>query len=541
MRKSLIALISICLALASACYQNQLPPLPPYIFDDDDSSITNITSLSQMKSMLSDYSDGTYYLDNVPVDIDQLSEAVEVNGNKRVLGSVDILGDSSVSAFSSLLAEETDAAVSTDAVAVFRIGDNASVEFSDFSVTVEASVDIAVQVFSVDKGAFSADGVSLNVSSLMTVTGLAIGSNATASNISIVNSATVSIVIDDGNEEALEIIESIKQENPDSENMPSIATQYDVASAEEFAEKLAELNRVRLVADSIELSGISLEAGTAYVIDLNENSLSVSANGTIIIPESSDVTFQKGTFSTIFNGAESNYANIGINDSAILRFLDVDYTGNAAGIGPNADSTFIAAEGSSITTEGAYAIATNASTDASGELLYGNVTISITDSIVEAVDGMAICFNVPGNLTIAGSEVSGVWQAVLVRGGNAEISGSTITATCDYAKPAYESQNWGSGNCVPFGALVVGNRSSSYKYPTVCNVDDATTISMTGTGTYIYDVYIASSNGLECSVTVNLPEEYAQRIIDIDKSYWLLNPDTDVLILNGDSIESNPS
>ena len=323
---------------------------------------------------------------------------------------------------------------------------------------------------------------------------------------------------------------------------PAISTAYDVSNETGFAAKLMELNQVRLI-DDVSLSGLTLSEGNEYVIDLNGNELLITTQATsIIIPANSDVTFKNGNLVTNSNEADVILANIGINDSAVLRFDGVTYTGNAAGIGPNRNSTFIMTNGSSITTEGAYAIATNASTDDdTGELLDGNVTISIDDSTVTAVDGMAICFNVTGSVDINKSIINGVWTAVMIRGGNAIITDSMLSATCDYTDSAFESQDWGQGNMVPFGTLVIGNRSASYKYPTTCYVDDLTTISMSGTGTNIYEVYIASSNGADCSVSATLPAVYVNEVLNVDKSYWLRNPETDVLTINREQIKNNPS
>ena len=536
MKRFIIALMIVCMAIGLASC-NQYPPPPP-LFGGDDPGIVMITTYQQMKSLLSGSGSGTYYLDSVPFAAD--AEAVDVNGKKNILGSVDVNG-AGTRVVAKGIAAKADPSETSESIVIFRIADSAEVSFSDFTANVKASVTENVEIISVDAGKLSASNVKVETESTASVVGIAIGTNATAENISVVNSASASITIAEGNENALDIVESIRQENPDSTDTPAISTEYDVSNETGFAAKLMELNQVRLI-DDVSLSGLALSEGNEYVIDLNGNELLITTQATsIIIPANSDVTFKNGNLVTNSNEAAVNLANIGINDSAVLRFDGVTYTGNAAGIGPNRNSTFIMTNRSSITTEGAYAIATNASTDDTGELLDGNVTISIDDSTVTAVDGMAICFNVTGSVEINKSIINGVWTAVMIRGGNAIITDSRLSATCDYTDPAFESQDWGSGNMVPFGTLVIGNRSASYKYPTTCYVDDLTTISMSGTGTNIYEVYIASSNGADCSVSATLPAVYVNEVLNVDKSYWLRNPETDVLTINGDQIKNNPN
>ena len=125
---------------------------------------------------------------------------------------------------------------------------------------------------------------------------------------------------------------------------------------------------------------------------------------------------------------------------------------------------------SKITTEGYYVVSTNASKSASSK-----VEINIIDSTLTSTqpdnDSVGIMFNVPGELYVSGSFVTADSQGMIIRGGNvkATIKDTEVTITGDCSEAnvegykQYESANWASGNGVPMGAFVIGDRSTSYE------------------------------------------------------------------------------
>jgi hypothetical protein len=83
-----------------------------------------------------------------------------------------------------------------------------------------------------------------------------------------------------------------------------------------------------------------------------------------------------------------------------------------------------------------------------------------------------VILNVPGTLTIKDCTIKTYSQAVIVRGGEATITGSTLFVTQSYDLVTnYDFEDWGQGNMVPAGALVIGNRNDgAYQYPTTVTV-----------------------------------------------------------------------
>ncbi len=287
MKRFIIALMIVCMAIGLAsCYQ--YPPPPP-LFGGDDPGIVMITTYQQMKSLLSGSGSGTYYLDNVPFAAD--AEAVDVNGKKNILGSVNVNG-AGTQVVAKGIAAKADPSETSEPIVIFRIANSAEVSFSDFTAKVKASVTENVEIISVDAGKLSASNVEVETEagSTASVVGIAIGTNATAENISVVNSASASITIAKGNENALDIVESIRQENPGSAGIPEISTQYDAADFKGLQDALTAYGKARLTEDinasaTIALSGTDKD----FSIDLNGHSITRDKGCVIVISGSTAV------------------------------------------------------------------------------------------------------------------------------------------------------------------------------------------------------------------------------------------------------------
>ena len=115
---------------------------------------------------------------------------------------------------------------------------------------------------------------------------------------------------------------------------------------------------------------------------------------------------------------------------------------------------------SELTIGGYFGISTNANTAENY-----NVTINVIRSTITTTheESCTILLNIPGTLNIEDSTLNSKNQAVVVRGGTANITRTTINYnnTFNGYYDDYYTSNWDSGNDVPPAALVVGNRSTS--------------------------------------------------------------------------------
>ena len=222
----------------------------------------------------------------------------------------------------------------------------------------------------------------------------------------------------------------------------------------------------------------------SYILDLKgQLSIKGSTEGS-----KATLTIKNGTLNSDASG--SNVYGIAIEANGALEMSDVEYlaSSRAIKIKENADNASLKIINSQIISNGgAMAIQTDA-TIKDGKASQ-NVTIEITNSHIEAKnctegggvseDTTALLFNIDGTLTIKESTLIGDRQGLIVRGGTATISNSTIissgTRTNYYDSGDYVNKNWGSGNEVPLAALVVGNRTdNSYRYSTTVTLDNVT-------------------------------------------------------------------
>ena len=115
-------------------------------------------------------------------------------------------------------------------------------------------------------------------------------------------------------------------------------------------------------------------------------------------------------------------------------------------------------------------------TDAISALKDGE-TLALCRDVTLDTATTAILFNIPGKLNIENSTIKGAFHEIIARGGDVTIANSIIDnqlPDAQWADPSYSEAflngNWCSGNSVPLTALVVGNRSTAYQYPTHCTL-----------------------------------------------------------------------
>ena len=493
MRKlSIAAFVAFIALILSSCTQ--------YILADEDWFGTGggsvIRSLEDLEDAALNAKNGdTLRLVNVRINPESFRLPIELNADVKVTGSISITENASVSG---RVAGKT---VASGDVVIFEVADKASVEFSDFSVSVtEAAASEIKAIISVDGGELKADSVSANVSgsSALIVNTIYLGVNATAAKIQITDNEG-GISIDQSNTDSA-LADKVIENNPDAD----IATPYDASTSEEFLKKLANLKKVRLTANGkLTINSFPVVENTSYDIDLNGNTLIIDSNrSTIDLPKLSSVVIHDGNLVTK-DIAKDDYgyytkAAIGMKEGSSLILKRVHYdASHSGGVGMLAVPPDISARGahfslidSDMITIGVYGVGTNASTDGEGSALTSGVTIDIIRSTITArgdkeKDSTGIILNVDGTLNILDSVITGDRQGVIVRAGTANIEKSKIVSTGTYELGEANNRftgTWSSGTEVAYAALVVGDNNAAYSSDAICNLTNGTKVEMQGDG-----------------------------------------------------------
>ena len=235
------------------------------------------------------------------------------------------------------------------------------------------------------------------------------------------------------------------------------------------------------------------------VLDLNGRTISAVYKSTTALENGAVLTIKNGTFNAELAADKNNTNTTVIMNAASGSRLTIDNvkftTKNNSGFG--VDGKAVLTVKNSTVTANVYCVATNATTK-DGVAINSGVTINLEKSVFiaqnETNDNCAICLNVEGALNMTDCTVKSGRQAVLVRGGTANISGGTIETTGEYQNGSYLDDVWGGGNEVPLAALVIGNRSTSaYAYPA--------TVALTG-------VEIVAGNGAPAIYMYGNKEEH---------------------------------
>ena len=236
--------------------------------------------------------------------------------------------------------------------------------------------------------------------------------------------------------------------------------------------------------------GITFSADSSVkkiVFDLGDNKLTFAGTkvdekteakvgATYKITGEGSVIFSNGTIEfTDFTAAQNPTFGFNANTTELVfDHITATVKGSAAfaGFGSTGEEAFgtMTIKNSKITTEGYYVVSTNAS-----DWQNSKVEINIIDSMLTSVqpdnDSIGIMFNVPGELNVSGSSITADSQGMIIRGGDikATIKDTEVTITGECSEEnaegykAYESKDWGSGNNLPMGAFVIGDRSTSYE------------------------------------------------------------------------------
>lgn len=246
-------------------------------------------------------------------------------------------------------------------------------------------------------------------------------------------------------------------------------------------------NAITYIAFEADVAATSaLSVSSDKEINLYENTLSSSIDGqTVLNITEGTVSFSNGAikFSNTYAGGNLSDIVVGVDKSQDANKSDEVVSTSTAifnkvalegSIYVSYGST-VEISGSEITSE-LYSVCTNANASSAATQ---PVTVTIKDTRMTGETPVFI--NVPATLTMDNCTVIGGWQGVMMRGGTATISNSTISLEESYATPVEGTgwakdrrtgnTAWGSGNEIAIAGITMGNNTTNaYQYPTSVKV-----------------------------------------------------------------------
>ena len=271
----------------------------------------------------------------------------------------------------------------------------------------------------------------------------------------------------------------------------------EATTTDEITEAIANGKAVKLADDVADVS-VPIE-------NLTDKNVSIDLNGKTLTVTGNDPYINAGESLTLANGTiewESTPAQIGIGmksgSKVTLKNIKTNMNGKSIFVNQGTDIADLDIIDSEIETTCFYVVSTNAADNTTGKSVDINIQNSKLTTLHSSKDNAGILFNVPGNLNIENSTITGDRQAVIVRCGTATIKDSKLICTGETERAnwdKYLNAPWSQGNEVPVAALVVGNRSdaSVYPYDASCTLS-GTTLTLNG-NTGRTPVYAAAYNG----------------------------------------------
>lgn len=282
------------------------------------------------------------------------------------------------------------------------------------------------------------------------------------------------------------------------------ATSTDLAKAIESGAELITL------ASDVTIDNSSVLSSTNHnsAIDLNGNTLTINGSETLYVSEGGNLTFSNGNI--VANEIEKPAFTLFVaNANSSVTFDGVQLKTTGTGIGPanTASDISITIRNSELHCA-AYAVATNASMPV-GE----NVKITLENS--KFYGNSTVFFNIPCEVTINNCEIYGDTHGMVLRGGKATVSNSTITLKYtdnDYEEISkfFDNSNWGTGNMLNIAALTVGNKgdgSSAYQYPSELHLINTKVISTGTYASYFPALYSWANQGEDLGVTITYDDQ----------------------------------
>ena len=272
-----------------------------------------------------------------------------------------------------------------------------------------------------------------------------------------------------------------------------------VASGTDISEALKSGEELITLASDVTIEPAAFASVTKSTIDLNGQTLTFGKAETLYVPEGGNLTFRNGEI--VANDFDATVAIISANEGSSITLDGVTINTTGTGIGPSncASDVTIEIRNSELNC-GAYGFATNATTPVGS-----NVKIILADSKFSAQEPVFI--NIPCEATIDNCDLDGTTHGMVLRGGKATVSNSTITLTYtddDYATIGsyFDNQNWGTGNMLNIAALTVGNKSTGYQYPSELHLINTTVESAGEHASYFPALYSWANQGKGMGVTI---------------------------------------
>ncbi|MCD7722895.1 MAG: SipW-dependent-type signal peptide-containing protein [Clostridiales bacterium] len=291
-----------------------------------------------------------------------------------------------------------------------------------------------------------------------------------------------------------------------------------ITTSGELITALKNNDNVTLSTDiSVSAADLNSAMGTGASIELNMQKLTITGSSAVELA-GAELSLTNGTVE--YTG--SNTAAFSVESGSALTLdnvtLNVSSTAGGATSAINIEgctsSAVLTIKDSVINSDEYFALSTNATVPSSS-----NVSVVIDNSTLSTSvcngdpETAAVLFNVPGTLTVTNSEIIGGSQGLILRGGTADVSNSTIVALMsgydgqDAAKFSTTTgyittgNSWSDGNQLPAGALVVGNHSNSgYAYDTTLKLSNVTLTVSEGADT-VAAIYAAACNGYNTVIT----------------------------------------
>ncbi len=234
-----------------------------------------------------------------------------------------------------------------------------------------------------------------------------------------------------------------------------------VTTAEQLVEALGmEGATVKLdgdigIAASVLQNAINYNGVKNFAIDLNGKTLTLTDGTLNIVGENITLRLFNGNLNA--HNSRSTVASIMVGSSCGFGIENVNVSATGSFLYPCGDA---AVTDCKLEIGGVYAVATNAAkTD------NYNVVITVVGSSIKMLgdDSAAIMINVAGTLDMENVDIDARRQGIIVRAGEANLTNVRVNAEIPYLDWEYAKNyannpaSWGSGNEVPYGALVVGN------------------------------------------------------------------------------------
>ena len=205
--------------------------------------------------------------------------------------------------------------------------------------------------------------------------------------------------------------------------------------------------------DLLTQTGVDKDNNPLYNVAVN---VTADQEGTL-----TSLTIRNGKLQ--LNNATYTTANFAVETGCSLTLENVDVNAKGSVLFPSGDAASVTVRNSTITTTGVYGIGTNAATTDNYKVV---ITVENSTINMEASDGdsCGLIINVAGTMNVSDTTVNGQRQAAIVRAGTASFTNCTLNSEpvkLSWVTESMYTGSWGSGDEVPYGALIVGNQTSN--------------------------------------------------------------------------------